>query len=305
MCLIRYTLYFRSILIRVRKDGQTRHLLIDACKTFKQSAVRWFPKYNVTHLDAVLCTLSTIEYLTIKEDKCAMLMTLVTVTHEHSDALLGLDDLREIDSTKPSLPLFMSERTYERVQSAFGYLMNEPPVYSEGITPGAKVKLTKVPKTWTASVKCHVFAKPELSEAKRPPKFVMEGVHVTAFPVFHGKGGNLSLGFVFGEGQSKFVYISDMNDLPKETTTFLKGLDIKVMMVDGATEFGHHHSHQNINDAIRLGKLFKVEKLFIIGIGHRIVYEEINAKLAEEKKSGLNVELSYDGMVVPLKGIDL
>ena len=43
---------------------------IDVGKTFRENAIRWYPKHGVTKLDAVL------------------------LTHGHADAILGLDDLR-------------------------------------------------------------------------------------------------------------------------------------------------------------------------------------------------------------------
>lgn len=54
------------------------------------------------------------------------------VTHEHADAVLGLDDMRETkawgsdwkDKGKiPATPVFLSEATYKHLQGVFPYLM--------------------------------------------------------------------------------------------------------------------------------------------------------------------------------------
>ncbi len=45
---------------------------IDCGKTWRESALRWYRRHGVRHLDAVV------------------------LTHEHADATLGLDDLRSL-----------------------------------------------------------------------------------------------------------------------------------------------------------------------------------------------------------------
>jgi phosphoribosyl 1,2-cyclic phosphodiesterase len=49
-----------------------RNILVDVGKTFKRGALKWFRKFGVSAVDAVI------------------------LTHEHADAILGLDDLREV-----------------------------------------------------------------------------------------------------------------------------------------------------------------------------------------------------------------
>lgn len=71
-----------SILIKVPRrdlggysgDAARNHqtILVDVGKTFKRGALKWFPKFGITAVDAVI------------------------LTHEHADAILGLDDLREV-----------------------------------------------------------------------------------------------------------------------------------------------------------------------------------------------------------------
>ena len=66
-----------SLLIRYRAPGhgsdqQPVTVLIDVGKTFKQAATRWFHEYKVRSVDGIC------------------------LTHEHADAMLGLDDVREL-----------------------------------------------------------------------------------------------------------------------------------------------------------------------------------------------------------------
>ena len=44
------------------------------------------------------------------------------ITHEHADAIMGMDDLRDVQG-KDVLPVFCSQHTASRVQSVFPYLL--------------------------------------------------------------------------------------------------------------------------------------------------------------------------------------
>ena len=239
------------------------------------------------------------------------------VTHEHSDAMLGMDDLREAQKSKTTLPVYMSERCYQRVHDTFGYLMTSEPEYLDGVqkTIPAMKKAT-ASKSFTAALKCTVVASPDLSEAKKPRKFSIQGMAVEAFPVYHGKN-NLTLGFVFGSGTSKFVYISDMHELPKDSETYLKSLNIELLMVDAI----HPHkpwgdSHQSVEQAIKFGLKMGATELLLTGLGHKVLHKETSddlprmvedAKKELKSKNSMKVRLCYDGMSVSLEkmGIEL
>ena len=73
---------------------------IDAGKTFREAALRWYPKHNVACLDALI------------------------LTHEHADAVFGLDDLRGFQVGKGSpLPVYCSQRDLDSLATRFDYLM--------------------------------------------------------------------------------------------------------------------------------------------------------------------------------------
>ena len=63
-----------SALVRYRGGGRGRsraaHVQFDCGKSFREAAARWYPRYNVRGIDAVV------------------------LTHPHADAVLGIDDLR-------------------------------------------------------------------------------------------------------------------------------------------------------------------------------------------------------------------
>lgn len=91
-----------SLLIqRELSDGRMSNVVIDAGKFFYESAMHWFPKYNVQTMDALV------------------------ITHAHADAVGGLDDLRDwTNNNQESLPIYLRETDLDSVESLFFYLVN-------------------------------------------------------------------------------------------------------------------------------------------------------------------------------------
>jgi phosphoribosyl 1,2-cyclic phosphodiesterase len=50
-------------------SSDVKYVQIDACKTFREGVLRWYPRHGVTSLDGIV------------------------LTHDHADAILGLDDV--------------------------------------------------------------------------------------------------------------------------------------------------------------------------------------------------------------------
>ena len=66
-----------SLLVRFNKGKEGPHgeatVIIDAGKTFRESVIRWFPKYNIRQVDAII------------------------LTHGHADAIFGYLSVVMID----------------------------------------------------------------------------------------------------------------------------------------------------------------------------------------------------------------
>jgi phosphoribosyl 1,2-cyclic phosphodiesterase len=82
-------------------------ILIDAGKTFYESALSWFPQHDVYRLDAVV------------------------LSHGHADAMMGLDDLRQWtlrsshrEAIQPTVPIYCDQDTFEVVARAFPYTVD-------------------------------------------------------------------------------------------------------------------------------------------------------------------------------------
>ena len=76
-----------------KDDRVQAHILIDCGKHFRESVVRWGPRYGVTGIDAIV------------------------LTHDHAGAVLGLDDIRLVDGTRKNIPLFVASRHFSNVVS--------------------------------------------------------------------------------------------------------------------------------------------------------------------------------------------
>lgn len=67
------------------------HILIDCGKHFRESIVRWGPRYGVTGIDAIL------------------------LTNDLASAVLGLDDIRLVDGLRKDIPIIVGRRHFGHV----------------------------------------------------------------------------------------------------------------------------------------------------------------------------------------------
>jgi phosphoribosyl 1,2-cyclic phosphodiesterase len=94
-----------SMLIRYRNcESDEVNILIDCGKTFREAAIRWFPRNSVESVDAVL------------------------LSHGHADAIFGLDDLRGVQdrTIMTPIPIFLSSECMEVITKTLGYLIPKP-----------------------------------------------------------------------------------------------------------------------------------------------------------------------------------
>ncbi|KAG7393837.1 hypothetical protein PHYPSEUDO_000014 [Phytophthora pseudosyringae] len=263
-----------SLLVRNRKTDQ--NVLIDCGKTFREAALRIFPKIGVSAVHSLV------------------------LTHDHADALLGMDDLREVQATvetvdpvtkelykipPEAMKVHCSESTSHDVVAKFPYLIaNEPlPPAGEGAPK---------PFRWTAKLQLDVINPWEPFEAC--------GMQFLPFPVIHGAG-YMSLGFEFGnEVGARFVYISDASEIPDETKAFLNDTSkppIDVLLIDALYLDKYHSTHMNLQKVMEEISTFKPKRTLLTGMSHDFDYPKHSVelpKMGEEK--GLNIEMTYDGL---------
>jgi phosphoribosyl 1,2-cyclic phosphodiesterase len=122
-------------------DGRVRNVLVDCGKTFYPSSLHWFPRFDISSIDAVI------------------------LTHGHADAMMGLDDLRQWTWTgagnqPKTIPIYLNQETMDVVSSVFPYIVD-----SSKATGGGQV----------SSVEFYVF------DSKSCTDFCIEELHVIPF----------------------------------------------------------------------------------------------------------------------------
>ncbi|KAH9713351.1 Lactamase B domain-containing protein [Citrus sinensis] len=187
----------------------------------------------------------------------------VIITHSHADAIGGLDDLRDwTNNVQRHIPIYVAMRDFEVMKKTHYYLVD-----TSGIIPGAAV------------------SELQFNIIDEEP-FTVQDLKITPLPVWHGAGYR-SLGFRFGN----ICYISDVSEIPEETYPFLKDCEILIMDAlrpdrSSSTHFG----------------LPRVDKfLAYSGMMHLMDHEKVNEELLKLMETeGLDVQLSYDGLRVPV-----
>ncbi|CAM9249110.1 unnamed protein product [Ectocarpus sp. 4 AP-2014] len=183
-----------------RPPAEVKHVQIDTGKTWREGAIRWFPRHGVRGLDGIV------------------------LTHDHADAMLGLDDVRSIqDSRKRTpTPVHVSERTDRSVRRVFPYLVGREDDNGAG-------------GRFVAALNFNVF------QDFQP--FEVGGLEITPFPVMHGED-YVSHGFLFGPEGNKICYISDVSRVPPESMEFLeKHGPMQLLVCDALMVSRKHRTH--------------------------------------------------------------
>ncbi|NLP56929.1 MBL fold metallo-hydrolase [Lutibacter sp. B1] len=182
----------------------------------------------------------------------------VLFTHEHSDHIAGLDDIRPFSFQLGEVPIYAQRRVLVNLEKRFDYIFNEVDKY-----PGAP------------SIKEN-----EISETP----FVLGNLEVIPIEVMHG---NLPiLGYRFKD----FAYLTDVKTIPDSGKKKLQNIDVLVL---NAIRHKSHHSHLNLEEALALIAELKPKKAYLTHISHHLGFHaEVEKTLPE------NVFLAYDELVL-------
>eukprot|EP00850_Spirogloea_muscicola_P009851 SM000056S17969 [mRNA] locus=s56:337086:340299:- [translate_table: standard] len=247
--------------------GRRARILVDAGKNFKEQVLRWFPPYGIRSIDALL------------------------LTHEHADAILGLDDVRGVQpwdahNNIPPMPVFLTQHSMDSVKEKFPYLVKKPLAVGQEVRRVAQLD-------W------------RVIDASVAAPFYVDGLTVTPLPVMHGED-YVCLGFLFGAARQRIAYISDVSRIPPETDAVLQpaasGSPLDILILDCLfKKRASHNTHLCYPQSLEVIKRLRPKKALLIGMTHEFDHVEVSAELDVWSAShGIDVKLSHDGMRIPV-----
>lgn len=171
------------------------------------------------------------------------------ITHEHTDHIAGLDDLRSYNyAQKKPIPVYTTKKTEEAIRHRYSYMF--PP----DKTPGS-VDLDFKP--FTDAVK--------------------EGdCTITPLPVMHG---NMD---VMGFRINDISYITDVNHIPEKTAEKIRGS--KLLIMSGLRWSPPHPTHYTIPQAVEVSEKLDVAQTYLIHMSPFVDHYEVSKRLPSRVK---------------------
>lgn len=191
----------------------------------------------------------------------------VLYTHDHSDHVAGIDDLRIIRGRMDrNIPVYLDATTYKSLSERYGYMFYQ------------------VSRFYPVMIESRVWGQSDFGKAQR-----IGDIDFIPFEQDHGQG-NISLGFRFGD----FGYSTDMRNLDDKALSVLKG--VKVWVADCADYAqGHGTLHADFPVVQRLNAAIGAEMVYLTHLKMFYDYQKMVAQLPQ------GYAPAYDGLVINAK----
>ncbi|XP_057544385.1 putative hydrolase C777.06c isoform X1 [Amaranthus tricolor] len=247
-----------------QSDGKHNYILIDVGKTFREAVLRWFTFHKIPRVDSVI------------------------LTHEHADAILGLDDIRAIQPFSPTndinpTPIYLTQDSMDSVAVKFPYLVQKKLKEGQVIRRVAQLD-------W------------KIIESDHEKPFIASGLQFFPLPVMHGED-YVALGFLFGQ-KSKVAYISDVSHFIPATEAVISksgGGQLDLLILDTLYKTSSHNTHFCFPQTLDAVKRICPKRALLIGMTHEFDHHKDNAYLTEwSKREGIVVQLAHDGLRIPI-----
>jgi len=277
-------------------QNERKAVVIDVGKTFTGSALRWMPSHGITSIDAVV------------------------LTHEHCDAIAGLDDLRgfqaqPVRNAKTGLPeqnpisVHLSQVCLTQLKSQLFYLFPKTTVddkqksSKEGVASAGENTMSDGTK-----VRRYV-SKIDWSVVESYQPFVASGLRMVPLPVMHGAD-LVCNGYAFslngGSGSdgkaTNVVYLSDISEMIQETEEYImKELPpTDILVLDALTLNRSSPFHYNLKQSLELVRRLKPKRTYLVGMScdSFLPHDEMNKELAA---LDVRVEFAHDGLLLEAK----
>jgi len=187
----------------------------------------------------------------------------VIYTHEHTDHVMGFDDLRLFQFyLGHAVPTYCNAAVEARLRMAFDYAFNGAAQTHKGAAPAVDI----------------------ISIDKEPIEIL--GETVTPIPLKHGPRFDV-LGFRIGN----VAYCTDVSEIPDSSWPLLEGLD--TLVLDALRE-EPHVTHFSIAQAIDVAQKLGAKQTYFTHCACKLDYEKVNPCLPS------GIEVGYDGLRIEL-----
>ncbi len=184
----------------------------------------------------------------------------ILFTHEHSDHVAGLDDIRPFFFNQGDIPIYAHQRVLDTLRTRFEYVFVTEDKYPGA--PGVK----------------------EIVIENKP--FKLGDMEIVPINTLHNRVQ------VFGFRLNHFAYLTDVKTIEDSEIDKLKG--VKVLVVNALRE-KPHHSHFNLEEAIAFIQKVKPQKAYLTHISHYMgFHEEVQQRLPD------NIYLAYDNLQITI-----
>ena len=183
------------------------------------------------------------------------------VTHDHSDHVHGIDEMRVLAQANGGpVPLYSDRTTLASLHQRFGYAFEQASIYRP------------------------------ILEAREIAEKLMIGASSLRF-VEQPHGGTTSLGIRFDEQKSSVVYAIDFSDLTDDMAVLYEGAD--VWIADCLTR-KPHPTHAHLDAVLGWARELCVGQLYLVHMGNGLDYRTLVAELPDWAAP------AYDGLEITL-----
>ncbi|WP_142786001.1 MBL fold metallo-hydrolase [Changchengzhania lutea] len=184
----------------------------------------------------------------------------ILFTHEHSDHVLGIDDIRPFYFRQGDINLYAHKRVFSEIRKRFDYIFK-----TENKYPGAPTVVENLIEN-------------KMFQLKNLSVIPITGMHY-----------NLQ---VFGFRFENFAYLTDMKTIEDDEIEKLKHVDVLVV---NALRIEPHVSHFNLEEALEFIKKVNPKQAYLTHISHLLgFHDEVEKDLPD------HVFLAYDGLKLNL-----
>lgn len=185
----------------------------------------------------------------------------ILFTHEHSDHVAGIDDIRPFFFRQGDIPIYAHKRVINSLKRRYDYIFADEDRY-----PGAP------------AVRVH--------EIFKERSFELDGLTVTPIEVLHNRLP------IFGFRIGDFAYLTDVKRVEEDQIKKLKG--VKCLVVN-ALRIEPHHSHLNLEEALEFSENIGADKTYFTHISHLLGF---HAEAEQSLPEG--VHLAYDNLKITI-----